>query len=302
MHANHTAVLLHQDDGVGAVVAEAIGYGAALLFVMVGVGMTSLGWKWGRLPAFNHLYWRVATYALVLGLLWPVAALNRFDAWLPDGRAVPVALVLLNALVWTLGLCEVLAWFLSYDGNPPHWNVYDLLVLIVRVCVATLALVGFSNEATRFVALMMVIPLALVLGWAGVVHANDQRNLTPPDGFDWQSPQWTLLGQQHMAAIWLVVLGVGTLVCEMLGPSYGNALGHGWAAAFMFAEHVGLGALLLFLSTSSAAEIPSAVLRKSSDPAPPPSDISAQVNAMNLPGFANDRQRDGYAPSSLLDD
>lgn len=281
---HHNATVLQEDTGVGVVVGEAVGYVAAVIFCSIGASMGALGWKYGRQLSFGSLYCRVATYALVLGLLWPVAALNRFDVAVPDGRLLPVALVLLNTLVWVLGLTEVVGWLIGYDGNPPHWNVYDLLVWIVRVAVCTLSLAGLSNESTRFVALLMVVPLTVVVGWAGVAHAQEARNLAALGGFDWQRPHetWRVLRQQHYVVVMLVSIGVGTLVCEMMGPLYGNVAGHGWAAIAMFGEHLALGSLLLFMATTIAAsENALPTTRKDSGTNTPPS-AAAHVAAMNF--------------------
>lgn len=274
-------ITVHEDNGVGVVVGEVVGYVAALLFCTTGVTLGLLGWKYGRTMTFGNLYMRVSTYSLVLGLLWPIATLNRFDVILPDTRMVPVALVLLNMLVWMLGMTELLGWLIGYDGNPPHWHVYDLLVWIVRIAIGTLALAGLSNESTRFVALLMVVPLAVAIGWAGVAHAQEARNLASLGGFDWQRPHetWRVLQQQHYVVVMLICIGLGTLISEMLGPLYGNVAGHAWAALTMFIEHLALGALLLFMSTTIAATDVFPTARKESDPSPA---VSHHVAAMNF--------------------
>lgn len=255
-------------------IAEALGYMAAVLFCGAGAALVAAGWSLKRTLTFDNLYFRVAAYAIVLGALWPIAANNRFDVWVPDGRSVPIALVLLNALTWIQALTEVVAWFMCYNGNPTPWSAYDLTVWVVYVCVGTLAVVGFSNESTRFLALLLVAPLALLFGWVATLQAHKPRRIWVSATVEWQKPlEW--MRQQHYAALYLVAVGLGTLLFEMLGPSYGNALGHGWAAGFMLVEHVALGALLLFLTTSFAADFEHA-------PTDDKSDVQGRVDSMEI--------------------
>lgn len=275
----NTTHTLHEASAASTVLAEVVGYAAALLFF---VGASALfAWVWlkrTRAASLPHLVQRMTVYALLLSCLWPVVTLNRFDVLVPDGRLVPVALVALNALAWAVALTELVGWFMGYDGNPPHWNSYDLVVLALRTVVATLALVSLSSEAARFVALLMVVPMGAVFVWVAVEYSTEARQLTIPHSVHWGTPWAEWMKPQHVVAGALVPVGLATLILEMLTPSYGNVVGHGMAALFMFAEHVALAAILLVVCNPSAN-----LQRKTSNVAETDTDISARVASMDFP-------------------
>lgn len=242
------------------VVAE-MGHTAATITTIVGyVGMLSFfaaaAALWGlrrtsRVASHTvgHMWTRLATYALVLGALYPVAMLNRIVIERPgDGALVPFSLVLLNAVVWCVTLSETIAWFTKYDGNPPNWNVYDLLQGIARLCVAVIAAAAITSENARFFNLLALVPLVATLAWTATMEAVPARSLLVPP-FDMGNMRGATTRPRLIAMV-LALIGVVTLVFESLAPSYGNVVGVGAAALFMFGEHVLLAVPLLLMATA----------------------------------------------------
>lgn len=265
MHHNTT---LAETTTVDAVLGEIVGYVGLLFFAGIGALMVALRWRTSTNPAsMGHLWLRAQAYALVLACLYPVVALNRFALERPDGALVPVGAVALNALVWIVALGEVVAWFIGYDGAPEHWNVYDTLVGAVRVLVLALAGAGLASENARFVALVLVLPLAGALAWAATTEATERRSVLRPPALVLTRPR-AVLGT-------LGAIGLLSLSFEVLGPSYGGAVGPGVAAVLMLVEHAALVPLFLLMARAPAAEPPPR--RESPPPARPASPVVETV-------------------------
>jgi len=196
-------------------------------------------------------------YTCMLAVTWPLAALNRFDVWTPDDRLVPISLVMLNAIVWAVALTEVVGWFMDADDETTLCvNAHRMSVWVLRCAVVVLMLCAFSNESARYAAFLLVAICVGVLLRVVVVYATEARRISVP--FDWKGvvASFRQGTRPHAVVSTLVVLGIMTIVFELLSPSYGNVVGQGLVAIFMLMEHVGLGAVVLCMATDTYVEPP----------------------------------------------
>lgn len=300
MHGNSTHSL-HAGEMVveQSIAVQIAGYVALLLFASVGAVMTLVSHWAGELTArtgtrmhLSNLWSRMRFYAFLLAALWLVAALNRLD-WrrADDGALLSLSIVALNAAVWIVGLTEVLAYYLGYDGAPTHWTAYDTCVMALRAIVFVLAAVVLSTEAARFVALILVVPLSAMFAWAACIEAPDSRTLLRPE-IDWHRAQKTLvLTRPRCAALALMGLGFVTLTLEMLTPSYGNVVSVGAAAWFALAEHCALCALLIYLS-AGAGDLPPPKSSEPDNTAPSSSLLPTHIETVSNVAFGGPKQPD----------
>jgi hypothetical protein len=264
-------------DRTDASMTAIVGYAGLLLWLSVAAALWGIRRTRHAAPhTAGHLWTRLSVYALVLAALYPAAALNRVVFVRPgDGALIAFSLVALNALVWSVALCEAVAWFTRYDGAPPHWNVYDLFSRLAVLCVVVIAAAAVSSEAARFVNLLAVAPLAAALVWVATAEAGDGRSVLPPsDGGPVSRPRLVLVA--------LASAGLLAFVLEMLAPSYGNVVGVGVATLFMLAEHALLAVPLLLMATAS--DTGAAPPHRRVSPPPPPPDPIAPLPPLTLPG------------------
>jgi len=249
MH-NRTTPTVQEMGHTAATVTTIVGYVGMLTFFGAAAGMWGLR-RTSRVAShtIGHMWTRLSVYALVLGALYPVAMLNRIVMERPgDGALVPFSMVVLNAVVWCVALSEVIAWFTKYDGNPPNWNVYDLLQGVARLCVFVIAAAAVTSENARFFNLLAIVPLVATLLWTAMVEAVPARSLAVPP-FEPAGARGAVTRPRLVAAL-LALVGLTTLVLESLAPSYGNVVGVGTAALFMLGEHVLLAVPLLLMATA----------------------------------------------------
>jgi hypothetical protein len=223
---------------------------AAVLLAFAARGRSSLG----------NLAHRLAAYAFLLVFLYPVAMLNRF-VWTRPGEEclVSLSLVALNALVWMTALVEVIAYYLRYDGAPAHWTSYDTLTVAVKVLVAALAVVSTADESTRYVAVLLIVPIVAVLTLAATREAGEQRAIHTG-----AAPRsWRTVSRPRRVFLALAVVGLYAFVVEILSPALTCAIGVAVSVVFMTVEHLALGAFLVYIAygtsdDSSTATTPAA--------------------------------------------
>jgi len=250
MHNRTGVPALAPMDRTDATMSSIVGYVGLLVWLGVAASLWGLR-RARRTPPHNsgHLWTRLTVYTLTLATLYPVATLNRVVIERPgDGALVAFSMVALNAVVWCVALCETVAWYTRYDGNPPHWNVYDLFSRLVCLCIAVIAGAAVSSEASRFISLLAVVPLAGALVWTATAEAGTGRSIAQPP-FD-AAAMATAMPRQRVAFASLALVGAVSFVLEMLGPSYGNVVGIGVAAIFMLVEHMAVLVPLLLMATA----------------------------------------------------
>lgn len=242
---------LAEMDHTAATLSAMVGFAGMLLWFSVALGMWGLRRSSRTAPYIGgHMWVRLCVYALALGAFYPIATLNRIVVERPgDGALVPLSMVALNALVWCTVCSEWLAWFTKYDGNPPHWDIYDLLHHVAALSVAVIAFGSLASENVRFINLLAMIPLVATLVWAATAEAAPTRSLLLP------APSLASIRAEttrpRLAALAFALVGTVSFVLEMLTPSYGNVVGVGVAAVFMLAEHAALAVPLLLMATAS---------------------------------------------------
>lgn len=284
---SHTAApTLATVDRTDATMTSIVGYAGLLLWLSVAAAMWGVRRTRRSTPhTTGHLWTRLTIYALTLAALYPVATLNRLVIERPgDGALVAFSLVALNAAVWCVVLCEAVAWFTRYDGNPPHWNVYDVFSRLVCVCVTVIAGGALSSESSRFVSLLAVAPLAAALVWTATAEAGTGRSIAqPPFSAD------TLEGampRPRIAFVTLAFVGFSSFILEMLAPSYGNVVGVGMAAVFMLSEHA-LALIPLLLMATAPDMVGSRPASRTSSPVVPRDDAhlhpAASTSTPQLP-------------------
>jgi hypothetical protein len=258
---SHTAApTLATVDRTDATMTSIVGYAGLLLWLSVAAAMWGVRRTRRSTPhTTGHLWTRLTIYALTLAALYPVATLNRLVIERPgDGALVAFSLVALNAAVWCVVLCEAVAWFTRYDGNPPHWNVYDVFSRLVCVCVTVIAGGALSSESSRFVS---------------------------PDTLEGAMPR------PRIAFVTLAFVGFSSFILEMLAPSYGNVVGVGMAAVFMLSEHA-LALIPLLLMATAPDVVGSRPASRTSSPVVPRDDAhlrtaaSASTPQLPSPTFA----------------
>jgi len=282
MHNRTTQAVptLEEMDRTASAMSAIVGYAGMLLALSAALALWGLR-RSSRVTPYigGHMWTRLCVYALVLGALYPVAALNRIVIERPGDHAlVPISMVALNALVWCTVLAEWVAWFTKYDGNPPNWDIYHLFHRATTLCVVVIALGGVSSENVRFVNLLAVLVLVVALGWAATAEAAPTRSLlVPPLSATSIRAEMT---RPRIVAGTFVMVAAASFVFEMLGPSYGNVVGIGVAALFMLLEHTMLAVPLLLMAT--AIDTPAAVRTAVSPPrlreSPPPPVVQTVID------------------------
>lgn len=261
-------------------IACAVGYVAAVLFCLGGAALYALPPSASGVPRSNLLA-RITVYVLLGAVVYPVACTNRIE-WrrTDDGALVSFSLIALNVVTWALALVEVAAWYLGYDGAPAHWNTYDTTAAATRTLVAVLGFGALSSEGTRFVAVLAVLPLAVLLAHTAVVGAISSRRIAT--AADPWPPTLSGLSRARRLFLALSMLGIVTLALEMLSPAYGAVLSLGGSAVAMLCEHVALAGILLYAALDRDSPVTPVAKPPSESAAPPVADNAEQADGVLL--------------------
>lgn len=234
--------------------AMVVGYLGLAGWLAASAALAFLARRRSAAGGLGNLAHRLAVYAFLLAFLYPLATLNRFVWARPgDGEcSVALSLVALNALTWSTALVEVIAYYLRYDGAPPHWTSYDTLTFAITTLVLAFSVSSLADLATRFVSVILVVPIAGLLVLAATLEAGETRAIhvgAMPYG-------WRTFSRPRRVFALLAGVGVYAFVVELLSPALTCALSIGVASVLMAVEHIALGALLTYVAYGDSSSAP----------------------------------------------
>lgn len=176
----------------------------------------------------HELSFRYGLYALVLALLYPMLSANEFLWPRADTKVIGAGWVVLDVVVW----CT------AYD-ELSHLNVHfrkqyreaAVLTRAACVCLLVLGLSATMSDGSRFLALLSVLPLALIYTYLA-----------------WASGFWRMSRASRSAVLAFAVVGLLALLNALLGPVYsGVEPVQAWAALTMLV-HLSLFGILLWMN------------------------------------------------------
>lgn len=235
--ATHTDVVIGHMSASQATVAMAMGYVALTLFVLAAVLTVVALYMLAKMKEveFIHVFSRSHACVDVVGTLilacgWAVAGLS--DKTL-DGCVE--ARVILNVFAWGWTLDVLINYFHVYKNKRA--SRFIALGSLVIAALGTTTLIGGT---VKYVGLLFVAVAAIIFALPGCLLSTDPTRAIIYASVDSNKISFTTNKTSRIIACVVAIVGVYTLLFELLSNEYTGTLGPGVSFVPMFFGHSAL--------------------------------------------------------------